>query len=172
MSFLNGLKGFLFGYGNRDENAARAYQPYTPPKIVGGKSVITLEDYWQGRDIEYFNELNEEIRQNASDLLWRVNGLLKELNIVSVKVVSGWRPASINKKVGGASRSYHISGQAVDLRDNSQQEFSRLLIKNNHLLTKHGLWLENPNSTRGNTNWVHLDTGSRNSVNGERVFEP
>jgi hypothetical protein len=132
---------------------------------------LQLMDYWQDRQDTYADEWSFEVKQNATELVKRVNMLLTDLNVSSVKVTSGWRPREINKKIGGAPRSYHITGQAVDLRDNKQQEFGALIIKNNHLLHRHQLWLENPKATKGNTNWIHLDIGTR--PDGElRVFNP
>jgi hypothetical protein len=158
MGFWNSFLGFLKGGSPRSAGRSR-------------KALINLEQYWQGRDKTYADEFTSEIQNNAQDLLNRVNALLNELGVDSVKVTSGWRPAGINKAIGGSSRSYHLVGKAVDLRDNARQEFATLLIKNNSLLHKYGLWLESPDATRGNTNWVHLDTGIRDGRE-LRVFNP
>ncbi len=142
------------------------------PRIsTGSGDVITLTEYWQDRQETYSDEWTFEVKQNAAELLSRVNKLLKELKISSARVTSGWRPREINQRIGGAPRSYHITGQAVDLRDNDAQDFSKIIISNKHLLHRHQLWMENPSFTRGNTNWVHLDIGTRPEKD-LRVFNP
>ena len=168
MGFWSGIYGFLFGFNNSRRN--RRPQVDVP---WGGaaREVVSLDDYWQGRDQQYSHEWTPLIRENAYELLKRVNLLLQDLNVVSARVVSGWRPSEVNQRVGGAARSLHITGQAVDLRDNSRQEFGDLIIRNNHLLHKYQLWLESPEATRGNTNWIHLDMGIRDDRD-LRVFNP
>jgi hypothetical protein len=134
-------------------------------------NVLSLTDYWQDRQETYADEWTFEVKQNAADLITRVNMLLKELKVTSTRVASGWRPREINQRIGGAPRSYHITGQAVDLRDNEGQDFSKIIMSNKHLLHRYQLWLENPSFTRGNTNWVHLDIGTRPEKD-LRMFNP
>lgn len=162
----------LFGSDKRSSY----HQPeiYEPEILKSG--IVTLKDYWQERQFVYSNEWTFEVRNNATDLLQRVNNLLQELSklapfVSTSKVASGWRPREVNKKVGGAPRSYHITGQAIDLKDNDSQELGNLIIRNNHLLHRYQLWLENPSYTRGNTNWIHLDIGTRPD-NDLRMFNP
>ena len=70
-----------------------------------------------------------------------------------VRVSSGFRPASTNAKVGGAKRSGHLRGLAIDLSDPDGQ-LDTLLAANPQLLRKYGLFLEDPRATVG---WAHLD---------------
>jgi hypothetical protein len=160
--------GFFTGFFN-------IFKPLTGssrrPNVNENSYIVTLSEYWQGRDQAFPEDWSYEVKENARELLRRVNLLLAELNVVSVKVVSGWRPPAINRSVGGSPRSYHISGQAVDLRDNGNQEFAKLLINKSDLLRKYQLWLESPDHTRGNTNWIHLDMGIRPDKS-IRVFNP
>jgi hypothetical protein len=141
------------------------------PASQSAGGVITLTDYWQDRQETYADEWTFEVRQNAAELITRVNMLLKDLKITSARVSSGWRPREINQRIGGAPRSYHITGQAVDIRDNEAQTLSKTIIANKHLLHRYQLWMENPSFTRGNTNWVHLDIGTRPEMD-LRVFNP
>jgi hypothetical protein len=63
-------------------------------------------------------------------------------------VLSGARCAEHNAKVGGAKQSAHIEGRAVDI------ERSPALLGFCHAnLEKFGLWMEDPNFTKG---WIHL----------------
>ena len=125
---------------------------------VKANDIITLEAYFMGRRQTNFSEYKPEYADNATDLLSRVNPFLQELDIVSVKVSSGWRPASINESLSNsAKQSYHMIGKAVDISD-ADGKLDALVQARPDLLKKYGLWLESPASTPG---WCHLDCGSR-----------
>lgn len=132
--------------------------------------MITLEKYLMGRDKEY--PLNEELLRNAADLIGRVNYLLGRLNI-EASVSSGYRPGHFNTLANGATKSAHVTCQAVDLKD-PHGKIGTLLVMRKEMLEKCGLWLENPQYTKkllpdqSIVHWVHLDTKSR--VN--RIFNP
>lgn len=114
-------------------------------------------------------ELTQEVKDNATKLLKAVNSLLIELGIdvTGVEVSSGFRPSSINGAIGGAKKSLHMRGLAVDLVDYNGH-LCRLIEKNYDLLAKYGLWMEHPESTKG---WCHLDLGSR-ADRRIRIFKP
>lgn len=139
--------------------------------------IITIENYYMGRDVEYKDELTSDINRNAHELLDKVNALLQELEITEEfwkdlpkKVSSGWRPAEVNKNIGGGSKSAHLSAKAVDIVDTKDQKLAKLLKENTKLLKKYGLWMEDPSYTKGQyTNWVHLQT--RKAYSG-RIFRP
>lgn len=125
-------------------------------------TVITLKDWQMGRHIKYETEYNKSIENNAKDLLQRVNSLLTDLGIEKAKVSSGWRPKAINKNAGGAKKSAHLVGKAIDIKDDENQSLSKKILENAHLLKDYGLWIEDPKYTKGKwTNWVHLDTVKR-----------
>jgi uncharacterized protein YcbK (DUF882 family) len=136
------------------------------------KMAITLEAYFadpktgEDRRIKYAKDYSNEVLENAKILLEKVNSLLSDLGIVAVVVSSGWRPASINAAVGGAPRSLHMQGRAIDLRD-STGELDKLIESKPELLKKYDLWLEDPDATKG---WSHLDTGVRRD-RPSRVFK-
>lgn len=130
------------------------------------KVVITLADYFQGKDLIYRRLLTEETTKNAETLLSSVNSLLHFLK-VSPSVSSGWRPAPANEAAKGAKASYHLIGRAIDLRDPSGA-LGYNILQNYPLLDELGLWLEYPRFTNG---WVHLDTGTRAARN-IRTFIP
>jgi uncharacterized protein YcbK (DUF882 family) len=139
---------------------------------IGGNmaflGVISLDDYFMGREVEFKDELTDEIRHNALELITRVNKFLADNGITLVKVSSGWRPPSINSTVpNAAKKSLHMVGKAVDIRDRDRR-LARLFLRNTKLLAKHGLWMEEPSST---PRWVHLDIGNRRD-RAVRVFKP
>lgn len=129
--------------------------------------VITLEAYWKGRDVTFCAELTHAIRSNAIELLRRVNALLYALHVANVTVSSGWRPKEVNDMYGGAPRSYHISGQAVDIADHDKR-LAKELADRTWLLKEHDLWMEDPKAT---ATWIHLDTGIR-PERDVRIFKP
>ncbi len=132
--------------------------------------MITLDDYWMGRDKKY--PLTPEIVHNAKDLLHRVNLLLSvyyQLNPDADKVTvsSGWRPPEVNRKVPNAApRSHHMTGRAIDLRD-PEGELDEFFFERQDLLGQYGLWLEHPSATR---RWAHVQSVPPRS--GKRVFYP
>jgi len=133
---------------------------------------ISIEAYFQDpkngddRRLKYPNDYTSEILENAKALLEKVNNLLIDLGVVTVVVSSGWRPATVNAAVGGAKKSLHMLGKAIDLRD-STGELDKLIESRPDLLKKYGLWLEDPSATKG---WCHLDVGNRTD-RPSRVFK-
>ena len=129
---------------------------------------ITEAEFFEGRDKKFPDEMTDVIRSNAKELLFRVNGLLNDLNWKDeAKVTSGWRPRSINKAVGGAPSSHHLYGRAIDIADPGQK-LALAILKNPDLLIDYELWIENPKYT---PTWVHLDMGTR-PERSVRMFSP
>lgn len=128
--------------------------------------MITLEDYFMGRDLDYPDDCTESIKANARQFLAKVNAFLDELQIESVIVNSGWRPPEINRSVGGAIKSSHLVGRGIDLAD-PEQKLSEIIVKNEPLLAKHGLYMESPKAAHKH---VHLQDVPTNS--GDRIFLP
>lgn len=144
--------------------------------------MITLTQYWMGRDKKH--PPGNHIRENATDLLHKVNALLDEAGAAGVKltrmdqvtgtlVSSGYRPSAINERTkNAAKRSTHLTGHAVDIQDDQNQSLARFCLKNLDLLSRLGLWMEDPRwtfSDRGD-HWVHLQSVPPGS--GARVYRP
>lgn len=127
--------------------------------------MITLEQYWMGRDKKYQQDMSQEIRDNAILLVSRVNILLNKMG-VETSVNSGWRPLTVNKQVGGSLKSNHITGKAIDLNDDDGS-IDEWCMNNLKELEKIGLWLEHPKFT---PRWAHLQSVQPKS--GNRVFLP
>lgn len=140
----------------------------TQQSIDARETPVTIKQYFMGRDIAFPEDYNEEIRKNAERLIYKVNGLLTDLRVERVRVSSGWRPATVNRRIGGAKRSLHLNGKAIDLAD-SNKELARRILDNRGLLKKWGLWLENTEHT---DTWVHLDIGIRAPRPGGNIFKP
>ena len=118
-----------------------------------------------GRDRIFRDYLTPEIQESAKGFLLTVNAFLEALKISHVTVTSGWRPPPVNDRAGGAPRSYHLFGRAVDLWD-PDGKLDHLIETRSDLLRRFGLWLEDPKRT---PRWVHLDNGTR-PERASRIF--
>lgn len=139
--------------------------------------MITLEQFYQGRDRAYRDELTLDIIQDATLTVERVNELLAHAAAAGVTlhrrpdngslVNSGWRPAAVNSKTPGAApMSKHMKGQACDVYD-PEGELDEWCLANADVLEEIGLWQEHPSATKG---WCHVQTVPPRS--GNRVFYP
>lgn len=129
--------------------------------------MITLAQYWMGRDKQYASELTDATRANAADLVERCNHLASALPFPLPKVTSGWRPAAVNAKIPNAAKlSNHMTGNAVDFSD-PNGKFDAWCMAHLDELERVGLWLESPDST---PSWTHLQRVPPRS--GRRVFHP
>lgn len=134
--------------------------------------MITLSDYWMGRDIKYASECTDEIKANAQRTVDKVNELItiaESLDgIVIDTVASGWRPKSVNDKTQNAGKSSkHISALAVDLKDTANRALAKWCIMNQPELVRIGLWMEDP---RWTPTWVHFQIVPPASWN--RIYIP
>lgn len=143
------------------------------------KPLITLEDWItaSGKYKERLKspELTEEVKNNATRLLKKVNDVLKELNITEIKVSSGFRPTNINANIKGAApKSGHTRGLAIDFVD-TNEKLDELLNsdKSQDLLEKHGIWQEHPSKTKGWSHWDIIERPIKNRPGcKKRQFNP
>ena len=144
------------------------------PKVI---PMISLSDYLTASgaypEREKSPEVTPEVIANAEKLLKAVNSLLTELNIKFAKVSSGFRPSSVNAGIANAAKkSSHMTGKAIDLLDDKSQSLAKLFASKPELLRKYGLFLEDPESTKGkNSNWCHTDIADRPD-RPSRIFKP
>ena len=140
--------------------------------------MISLADYWMGRDLVYPRALTHEMIQNAQLLVDRVNLLLAraEEDCVSPAqdertgtwVASGWRPPAVNDRTSNAANaSTHLVGLGVDLQDWPDRRLARWCLRHPEHLEEAGLWMEDP---RWTPDWVHLQ--ARPPGSGRRVYVP
>ena len=127
--------------------------------------MITITDYLTRRatgerlDVTNADELTDAIREAADDLLAKVNLLLTHFYVdapdASQRTVnSGWRPESLNKAVGGAPASKHLTGHAIDLGD-ADRKLARWCAEHQDAMRAAGLCAERPEAT---PTWVHLQS--------------
>lgn len=125
------------------------------------KAVINMSEVLMGR--AKFEELPEELQQNGRDLLIKLNKFRAEYGS-PMHVSSGYRPADINKAIGGGSKSAHMTLEACDFADADGKIYE--FIKNDpDVLVRCELYMEDP---RWATTWVHL----QNRPASKRIFVP
>jgi hypothetical protein len=135
--------------------------------------MITLADFYMGRDVTYASELTDAIRVNAAVTVDKVNQLLADFYASQPSgsyrtVNSGWRPPEVNASTSGAARSSrHMTGEACDLSDDDERLDSWLLGSGRPSLVRIGLWQESPQST---PRWCHVQIVA--PASGNRVFIP
>ena len=128
--------------------------------------MITLAQYFMGRDTEHAAELTEPLQRNAQTIVARANALLSQA-CIECAVNSGWRPRQINARVPNASpRSRHLTCEAIDM-DDPHDLLDAWCMDHLDVLAAIGLWLEHPSATPG---WCHVQIVPPRS--GARVFEP
>lgn len=136
--------------------------------------MITLEQFYKGRDKQYASDLTPEIQKNAEELLRRTNRLL-ELFQAAVPTShvrgcnSGWRPPAVNAGVKNAApRSNHMLGLACDIEDDDEELDKWLMTAaGQKALEICQLWMEHPQAT---PRWAHVQSVAPRS--GRRVFMP
>ena len=141
--------------------------------------MLTLRDYWMGRDSQYPTAMTPQIETNARRMVDLVNKLLAKLLAAGIHVPispgegsqlsSGWRPAVVNSKtVGAAPNSKHMTGEAADIYDPEGEVDDWLMTDaGQQALIEVGLWMEHPSATKG---WAHVQSMPPRS--GKRVFYP
>lgn len=134
--------------------------------------MITIDQYWMGRDRGYRDVLTPEIVANAQITVDKANQLLAafedETRIVIDTVASGWRPPVVNSGTKNAAvGSKHLTARAVDVRDTPDRDLARWCLRNLDVLDDIGLWMEDPQWT---PTWVHLQIVPPGS--GRRVYVP
>lgn len=141
--------------------------------------MISMADFWMGRDTSHAVHLSTEIRRQAEitvrlaselvTLAQRAGVSLDRSPRTGTLVSSGWRPPAINAGTPGAAvNSKHMTGQAVDLYDpDGDLDDWCLSVAGLAELERIGLWLEHPAATKG---WCHLQTVPPRSK--RRVFYP
>jgi hypothetical protein len=134
--------------------------------------MITLQDYYQGRDIKFATSLTPAIESNAFRTVQIANALLAVFG-QNRHCNSGWRPPAVNATTPGASTtSLHMTGEAIDLEDkNGELDDWLMSPAGESALVSLGLWHEHPSSTKGaagDEGWSHVQT--RPPRSGNRHF--
>jgi hypothetical protein len=128
--------------------------------------VISKQEFYKGRDVQYAADLTNDIRASAEVTMLKA-ALLLEAFGEQRGVTSGWRPAAVNMATANAAtHSRHMTGEAIDLEDKDGR-LDDWCLQNPEVLVQLGLWQEHPTATVG---WCHVQTVPPRS--GHRVFYP
>lgn len=136
---------------------------------------LILSNYFDGTLLV---ALDKTLRGNASNLLARVNRLMRQFG-QNRRVARGFAPSTetgqevvmegaIIIDVNIYTRSRHQTAEAVDLAD-PDGDLDQWLLDNQKLLESCGLWIEHPATTRGH---CHLQSVPPKGGSRRRVFYP
>ena len=110
------------------------------------------------------SEIDLVTKRNLEDLIRKVNALGYQ---PPMRATSCLRSIADQQRINpSAMGSSHLYGAAVDIAD-SKGELAKWLETRHATLMNCGLWMENPEKTKG---WVHLQIFAPKSMN--RVFNP
>lgn len=125
--------------------------------------MITLKDYWFGRDVDY--PPTDEMIEDASNLLEKIALLEEELDVVFT-ITSGYRPEALieSHAIPGCPHDAHSTCNGIDLHD-PDLSISIRLTDDPQPLIDCGLFMENPASSK---NHLHLQSCPPKS--GRRIF--
>lgn len=102
--------------------------------------------------------------RNLEDLCRKINALGYEPPMRATSCLRSIKDQQrINPKAMGSS---HLYGCAVDIAD-PKGELARWLATTHDTIVRCGLWMENPEKTKG---WCHLQSYAPKSMN--RIFNP
>lgn len=123
--------------------------------------VITISEYFMGRDVLYPKDLTSTIKENANLTVIATNKLLKfmeddDIDTNNTKCNSGWRPPSINSKTPGSDpNSPHVTAESIDLSD-ANGNLKAWVGKNRDKVREAGfIAVEDFKITK---TWLHLQT--------------
>lgn len=133
--------------------------------------MITIRQYWNGRDVIYAKDLTEQVARSAIETVARINKLLAmcfdDIGLVRNELSSGWRPKTVNDATSNAAKaSNHITGDAADVRD-PDRALAQWCVLHTDKMAICGLWMEDP---RWTATWTHLQTLPPKS--GKRIYIP
>lgn len=138
------------------------------------KLPVTAKDILDsdGRFPERRNSATQPQRDAAAVLAARVNHLFLKLGMTDRPAISsGLRDAKSNSLAGGAPKSAHLEGKAVDFSDGDGR-LKKVAVTHEEVengfsqrLADCGLRMEHPDSTKS---WAHFDTRQPHG----RIFKP
>jgi hypothetical protein len=123
-------------------------------------TLVGWQDYFNGRDLAYAEDLTLEMSRNAQRTIEVMNAVLAAMaadgvDLAGVHVASGWRPPTVNDRTANASHtSKHLTAQACDLADLPDRRLCRWALANAKVLWDAGVrGMERPQWT---PTWLHL----------------
>ena len=105
------------------------------------------------------NNPSEDVKKNIELLVEKILDPLRESFGKPIIVTSGYRCKELNKAVGGAAKSQHMSGEAADIRTVEDSKSANKELFN--LIIELGLPFDQLINEH-NYDWVHVSYGKRN----------
>ena len=105
------------------------------------------------------NNPSEDVKKNIELLVEKILDPLREKFGKPIIVTSGYRCKELNKAVGGAAKSQHMSGEAADIRTVEDSKSANKELFN--LIIEHGLPFDQLINEH-DYDWVHVSYGKRN----------
>ena len=105
------------------------------------------------------NNPSEDVKKNIELLVEKILDPLRESFGKPIIVTSGYRCKELNKAVGGAAKSQHMSGEAADIR--SVEDSKRANKELFNLIIELGLPFDQLINEH-DYDWVHVSYGKRN----------
>ena len=105
------------------------------------------------------NNPSEDVKKNIELLVEKILDPLRESFGRPIIVTSGYRCKELNKAVGGAVKSQHMSGEAADIR--SVEDSKRANKELFNLIIELGLPFDQLINEH-DYDWVHVSYGKRN----------
>lgn len=101
---------------------------------------------------------------NITMLVARVLQPLRNLMKLPIHITSGYRCATLNKAVGGAYGSQHMTGQAANISFANNEDLERKAIELIRVMDEYDqlIWEQ-----KGNTKWLHV---SYNALHNRKQF--
>lgn len=110
----------------------------------------------------------DKIRANLLNLCKTILEPTRQMMRESIIIASGYRCSQLNKALGGAPNSYHLTGQAVDIHIKSEAYAKRLL---DILELNRNVDLALYEHNRHGTRWVHVQTSSNPRCKVNRNYQ-
>lgn len=112
------------------------------------------------------NQPTEEHIANMIVLAEKIFQPIREHFGVPIYISSGYRSAALNKKIGGAKNSQHLTGEAIDIDMDGHSHITNVQVFNyirENLFFDQLIW-EFGNST--NPDWVHVSFNTSGNQRG------
>lgn len=103
------------------------------------------------------NAMPESAKKNVAALVDTVLDPLREAWGKPIQITSGYRCSELNRRVGGAKTSQHLTGEAADITTGNKADNHKLFL----LAIKLGLPFDQL-INENNYSWLHISHGPRN----------
>lgn len=122
---------------------------------------LTRSTTAQARKID--NTPPQEVVNNLTNLIDKILDPLREAYSSPIRVNSGYRSVALNKAVGGASSSQHLSGNAADISAGSRKENLKLFSLIQTLNLPFDQLIFEKGNVKEGPDWVHVSYNQNRS---------